>query len=95
MAERTETETVETEQTTTYYVCDKCHGHFHEETTWKDDLNVVAFGAEAYIDPIPNGTQDAHSPGIPENRVKIDSEHEYLLCDRCHESAYEYLRDFF
>ena len=95
MAKEVETETVEREKETTYYYCDKCHGRNHEKTSWKEDLNVVAFGAEAFIDPIPNGTKDAHSPGIPNNRLKVESEYDYLLCDECMERAYDYLRDFF
>jgi len=95
MATETETETVERERETTYYLCDKCHGHFHEKTQWKEDLNVVAFDAEAVISPIPKNTHDAHSPGISRDRLEINAEHEYLLCDRCVESAHEYLRDFF
>ena len=92
-----ETEEVErtTTKTITRYKCDKCRGRFHEETQWREDLNLVAFDAQAAIDPIPNGTQDAHSHGIPRNRLEVQSENEYLLSDRCCERAYEYLRDFF
>lgn len=97
MAEETETieETVEKE--VTYYKCDKCHGRFHDETQFKEDLNKVVFGAKAkYSYTIPANTQDAHSSGSSLGRgTTITGEHEYLLCDRCMEDAYEYLRDFF
>lgn len=91
----TKTETVEKKKKTTYYKCDKCHGHFHDKTKFKEDLHVVAFNAEARIDPIPNNTRDAHSSGIPRNRLEVRSEHEYLLCEKCLEDAHNYLEDFF
>jgi len=95
MTEKRKSEKVERKRSVTYYKCDKCHGRFHEETKVKEDLNLIAFNAEAGIDPIPNNTHDAHTSGIPRNRLQVESDESYLLCDKCTEDAHNYLKDFF
>lgn len=84
----TETRTVEKETTTTYYLCDKCHGRNHEETTWEDDLNKVVFGATLSIVGQKSGN-------VIKPSKEVVGEYEYLLCDDCLERAHDYLRDFF
>jgi hypothetical protein len=89
MATETKTEIIEEEKEVTYYKCDKCHGHFHDETQHKNDLNIVAFGATTKKCLV----QHDHSIGRTTSRV--DAEYEYLLCDNCLERAHDYLTDFF
>lgn len=96
MAKETETVEETVEKKVTYYVCDKCHGRFHDKTEYEEDLNRVVFGASAILSyTVPDNTFNAHNPSTNTSEAKIVGEHEYLLCDRCMERAHEYLRDFF
>lgn len=88
MAERTETEEVKQEKEVTFYECDKCHGRFHGETRWKDDLNIVAFNARTESRMYTRG----HNAGFTH---EIEGDEMYLLCDKCCEDAHDYLADFF
>lgn len=101
MATETVTETREVEEEVTYYLCDKCNGHFHDRTQFKNDLNKVIFGAEVrtFSTTLQTDNTTTTDSGFTESTSfdgpDVHGEHEYLLCDECMEDAHDYLSDFF